>query len=106
MYLRCIFSCFLNSFLELPSFSVLGEPSFKSLADIETPSGMSQDFSVQAGPSQPDALDVEDTGPAVFLSSTAIDGASGSAASSSSLDVSSIPTEVLFCTQCGQIFQK
>ena len=87
-------------------FSVLGEHTFKSLADIETPSGMSQDFSVQAGPSQPDALDVEDPGPAVFLSSTAIDGASGSASSSSSLDVSSIPTDVLFCEQCGQIFQK
>ena len=87
---------------------MLGEPSFKSLADIETPSGMSQDFSVQAGPSQPNALDVEDTGPAVFLSSTAIDGFSGGAASSSSssLDVCSIPTEVLFCEECGQIFQK
>ena len=87
---------------------MLGAPSFKSLADIETPSGMSQDFSVQAGPSQPNALDVEDTGPAVFLSGTSIDGFSGGAASSSSssLDESSIPTEVLFCEQCGQIFQK
>ena len=86
-------------------FPVLGEKSFKSLADIETPSGMSQDLSIQAGPSQADALDVGEPGPAAFLSSTVIDGASGGA-SSSSLDVSSIPTEVVFCEKCGQIFQK
>jgi hypothetical protein len=76
-------------------FSVLGEPSFKSLADIETPTGMSSDLS--------DTLQSADASGASVLSSTAIDGANFSPAN---LDVSSIETEVLFCNKCGQIFQK
>ena len=80
------------------SLSVLGEPSFKSLADMETPSGMSSDLSETAGPSQPADLATDD-----ILSSTAIDGY---ASVTPTLDVSSIETEVLFCEKCGQIFQK
>ena len=79
-------------------FVVLGEPSFRSLADVETPSGMSSDFtSSQAG-----SLAIESSVASV-LSSTAIDGASCSPAN---LDVSCIETKILFCEKCGQIFQK
>ena len=68
-------------------FSVMGEPSFTSLADIETPTRMSSDLSDTV---QSDSLDASGVS---VLSSTVIDGANFSPAN---LDVSSIEREVLF----------
>ena len=88
--------------------SVLGEPSFKSLADIETPTGMSSDCSSASlsTPEEASALQ-EASAPeeaSAVLSSTAIEGASS--LQPDNLDVSCIESDVLFCYKCGQVFQK
>ena len=80
---------------------MLGEPSFKSLADLETPSGISSFLSVcsqsqsVSGQADPD-----------LLSSTTVEGTSASISMNiDQLNVSSIPS-VLFCTKCAKVFQE
>ena len=82
-------------------FSALGEPSFKHLADVETPSGLTSILSssgLTQSESRSDGSDISQLSIATndVLSSTAIDGISFFGAFLEPLDVSNIVNEFLF----------
>ena len=80
---------------------VLGEPTFRSLADMETPTGVTTDSSASSSSSTAEDVPVDTD---AVLSSTAINGSSS--IQPETLDLSNIESEVLFCQKCGQVFQK
>ena len=82
-------------------FSALGEPSFKHLADVETPSGLTSILSssgLTQSESRSDGSDTSQLSTATndVLNSTAIDGISFFGAFLEPLDVSNIVNEFLF----------
>ena len=89
---------------------VLGEPNFRHLADVDTPSGFSSalessNFNALGGIPVV-AAEASSDSSSSLLSSTVRDGASCLPASQDAPDVSIIPPpEVPFCHKCGDIFQ-
>lgn len=90
--------------------SVLGEPNFRSLADVDTPSGYSSaleasNLLTSSGMSNTSASlsdEREASGSSDLMSSTFRDGA----AIPEEFDISMIPNiEALFCSKCAEIFQ-
>ena len=89
---------------------VLGEPNFRHLANVDTPSGFSSalessNFTALGGIPVVPAETSSDCSSSL-LSSTVRDGAGCLPASQDAPDVSIIPPlEVPFCPKCGDVFQ-
>ena len=87
--------------------SVLGEPSFMSMADLDTPSGYSSVLDPSGiAVTVAGASDMSDGARAAFGSSDMLSSTVREDVSSSALqcNISAIQ-EVFFCSKCGDIFQ-
>ena len=90
-------------------YLVLGEPNFRHLADVDTPSGFSSafessNFHALGAPVVPAETSSDCSNS--LLSSNVRDGAGFLPASQDAPDVSIIPPlEVPFCPKCGDVFQ-
>ena len=86
--------------------SVLGEPNFRHVADVDTPSGFSSalEFSNVLVSDASSSTTQTGGGSSDLLSSTVREGAAR--LPQDSFNVSIIkPVEVMFCLKCGEILQ-